>query len=49
MPDPLSHQGQLESKPAYQMVDHKGDGGTNVSFASETQRNDDKRPPHTMP
>jgi arylsulfatase len=37
LPDPLYREGELESKPAYQIVDHKGAyGGTNVSFAAES-------------
>lgn len=37
MPPPMYQEGELESKPIYQGLDHKGAyGGTNVSFASET-------------
>jgi arylsulfatase A-like enzyme len=37
LPDPIYTEGELETKPIYQRIDHKGTyGGTNISFAAET-------------
>jgi arylsulfatase A-like enzyme len=37
MPDPIYTEGELDAKPIYQRVDHRGAyGGSNVSFAAET-------------
>jgi arylsulfatase len=37
MPDPVYTEGELETKPVYQRIDHRGAyGGTNVSFSAET-------------
>jgi arylsulfatase A-like enzyme len=37
MPDPKYTEGELDSKPIYQRIDHQGAyGGTNKSFANET-------------
>ncbi|MES2393002.1 MAG: sulfatase-like hydrolase/transferase [Acidobacteriota bacterium] len=37
MPNPLYTDGELDSKPVYQQIDHRGAyGGTNISFANES-------------